>query len=104
MRLVTGERQARIVWNGPLRAGGGELEFVGSGIGGYPLRWASRVGQPDGRSSPEELLAARHAFCYAVALDATLSVGRHEPQQLDVMARVSLDRMDGGWFRISSRM
>jgi osmotically inducible protein OsmC len=48
------------------------------------------------------LLAARHASCYAMALNATLSVGRHEPQQLDVTARVSLDRKDGGRFRISS--
>ena len=82
--------------------GSGQLEFVSSDIGTYPLTWASRVEQPDGRTSPEELLAASHASCYAMALNGTLSVGRHEPQRLDVTAKVSLVPKDGGGFRISS--
>jgi lipoyl-dependent peroxiredoxin len=100
--MATAERQARIVWDGPLRAGSGQLEFASSGIGTYPLTWASRVERPDGRTSPEELLAANHASCYAMALNATLSVGRHEPQRLDVTTTISLDPKDGGRFRISS--
>jgi lipoyl-dependent peroxiredoxin len=100
--MATAERQARIVWEGPLRVGSGQLQFVSSGIGTYPLTWASRVEQPDGRTSPEELLAASHASCYAMALNATLSLGRHEPQRLDVTAKVSLDRRTAGGFRISS--
>lgn len=62
---------------GPVAAGSGELEFVSSGIGSYPVTWASRVERPDGRTSPEELLAASHAACYAMALNATL--GRDSP-------------------------
>jgi lipoyl-dependent peroxiredoxin len=88
--------------DGPLRAGSGQLEFVSSGIGTYPVTWASRVERPDGRTSPEELLAASHATCYAMALNATLSAGRHEPQRLDVTAKVSLDPKEGGGLRISS--
>jgi osmotically inducible protein OsmC len=90
------------VWDGPLRAGSGRLEFVSSGIGTYPVTWASRVDRPDGRTSPEELLAASHASCYAMALNATLSANRNEPQRLDVTATVSLDPKEGGGFRVSS--
>jgi lipoyl-dependent peroxiredoxin len=100
--VATAERQARIVWDGPLRAGSGQLAFVSSGIGTYPVTWASRVERPDGRTSPEELLAASHASCYAMALNATLSANRHEPQRLEVTAKVSLDTKEGGGFRISS--
>jgi osmotically inducible protein OsmC len=75
---------------------------VSSGIGTYPVTWASRVERPDGRTSPEELLAASHATCYAMALNATLSAGHHEPQRLDVTAKVSLDPKEGGGLRISS--
>jgi osmotically inducible protein OsmC len=45
---------------------------VSSGIGTYPVTWASRVERPDGRTSPEELLAASHATCYAMALNGSL--------------------------------
>jgi osmotically inducible protein OsmC len=100
--MATAERQARIVWDGPLRAGSGQLEFVSSGIGTYPVTWASRVERPDGRTSPEELLAASHASCYAMALNATLGANRHEPERLDITATISLDPKEGGGFRITS--
>lgn len=58
--MAMAERRARIVWQGPLRTGSGELQFVSSGIGTYPVTWASRVERPDGRTNPEELLAASH--------------------------------------------
>jgi lipoyl-dependent peroxiredoxin len=86
----------------PATAGSGQLEFVSSGLGTYPVTWASRVERPDGRTSPEELLAASHASCFAMALNATLSVGRREPQRLDVTTTISLDPKDGGGLRISS--
>src|SRR6266542_2169382 len=85
----------------PLPAGSGELEFVSSGIGSYPVTWASRVQRADGRTSPEELLAASHATCYAMALNATL--GRdNPPQRLEVTATVSLDPKEGGGFQVTS--
>jgi osmotically inducible protein OsmC len=99
--MATAERQARIAWEGPLQAGSGELEFVSSGIGRYPVTWASRVQRPDGKTSPEELLAASHAACYAMALNATLGRG-NPPQRLDVTATVSLDRKEGGGFQVTS--
>jgi lipoyl-dependent peroxiredoxin len=100
--MAIAERRTRVVWNGSLRDGAGELEFVSSGLGPYPVTWASRVEQPGGRTSPEELLAASHASCYAMALNATLGAARHQPQQLDVIATVSLDQKDGGGFQVTS--
>lgn len=99
--MAMAERRARIVWQGPLRAGSGELQFVSSGIGTYPVTWASRVERPDGRTSPEELLAASHAACYAMAFNATLADGGHPPQRLDVTATVSLDRKEGGGLQVT---
>src|SRR6266536_1650018 len=65
------------------------------------LAWASRVQRADGRTSPEELLAASHATCYAMALNATL--GRdNPPQRLEVTATVSLDPKEGGGFQVTS--
>jgi lipoyl-dependent peroxiredoxin len=100
--MATAERQARVHWEGPLPSGRGELEFASSGIGKYPVTWASRVEQPEGRTSPEELLAASHAACYAMAFSATLGRGNTPPERLDVTATVSLDAKQGGGFEVTS--
>lgn len=100
--MATAERQARVLWEGPLQHGSGELEFASSGIGTYPVTWASRVERPDGRTSPEELLAASHAACYAMALSATLGQAGNPPQRLNVTATVSLDPKEGGGFQVTS--
>jgi lipoyl-dependent peroxiredoxin len=71
--MAMAERQAHTVWEGSLQGGKGDLEFASSGIGRYPVTWASRVERPDGRTSPEELLAAAHAACYAMAFSNTLA-------------------------------
>jgi lipoyl-dependent peroxiredoxin len=96
------DRQAHTVWEGSLFEGSGELEFASSGIGKYPVTWASRVEQPEGRTSPEELLAASHAACYAMAFSATLGRGKTPPERLDVTATVSLDAKQGGGFEVTS--
>src|SRR5215207_1789449 len=100
--MVIAERRAQIVWDGPLQAGSGELEFLSSGIGTYPVTWASRVERPDGRTSPEELLAASHASCYAMALNGALSTERNLPQRLDITATIALDRKEGGGLQVIS--
>ena len=100
--MAMAERQARVQWEGSLQDGGGELEFASSGIGKYPVTWASRVQQPEGRTSPEELLAASHAACYAMAFSATLGRGGNDPERLDVTATVSLDPKEGGGVQVTS--
>src|SRR5919201_1153918 len=79
--MPTAERQAHTLWEGPLTSGKGDLEFASSGIGHFPVTWASRVEKADGRTSPEELLAAAHAACYAMALSHTLTQAGNPPDQ-----------------------
>ena len=100
--MAMAERQARVQWEGSLQDGGGDLEFASSGIGKYPVTWASRVHEPEGRTSPEELLAASHAACYAMAFSAALGRGGNPPERLDVTATVSLDPKEGGGIQVAS--
>jgi lipoyl-dependent peroxiredoxin len=100
--MPTAERRARVVWEGSLTEGSGDLEFASSGIGKYPVSWPARVEQPNGRTSPEELLAAAHAACYAMALSATLGRGGNQPERLDVTATVTLDPKAGGGVEVTS--
>jgi osmotically inducible protein OsmC len=95
------DRQAHTTWEGSLFEGSGELEFASSGLGRYPVTWASRVETPDGRTSPEELLAAAHASCYSMALSNTLAQDGHAPERLHVVATVSLDPKQGGGIEVT---
>jgi osmotically inducible protein OsmC len=61
-------RNARAHWEGTLLEGEGTVELTSSGIGTYPITWASRAESADGRTSPEELIAAAHASCFSMAL------------------------------------
>jgi osmotically inducible protein OsmC len=95
------DRQAHTVWEGSLFEGKGEVEFVSSGIGRFPITWASRVEKADGRTSPEELIAAAHASCYAMALSNTLAGDGTPPERLHVVATVSLDPKQGGGVEVT---
>jgi len=66
-----------------------------------PVSWASRTESPDGRTSPEELVAAAHASCYCMALSAGLSGAGTPPESLEVSASVTFAEVDGGW-KVSS--
>jgi osmotically inducible protein OsmC len=94
--MAMAERRAHALWEGALAGGKGDLEFASSGIGRYPITWASRVEKADGRTSPEELLAASHAACYAMAFSNTLDQAGTPPERLHVTATVSLDPKEGG--------
>jgi lipoyl-dependent peroxiredoxin len=84
------ERTARVTWSGDLMSGNGRIESVGSGaFGGLDVTWASRAEQPQGRTSPEELIAAAHAACFSMALSNVLAKQGAPPEQLDVEARVT---------------
>lgn len=90
------ERHARTTWSGPLASGSGTIGEGSSGaLDGLDVTWASRTQQPEGRTSPEELLAAAHSSCFSMAL--ALRLGEHgaTPQRLQVEAVVSLDEIDG---------
>lgn len=100
--MAKAERQAEVVWEGSLIQGKGTIVRVGSGaIGQLPITWASRTERSDGKTSPEELIAAAHAACYAMALSHTLAQAGTPAQQLDVTATCAFEQVGGG-FKITT--
>jgi osmotically inducible protein OsmC len=99
--MATAERQARTTWEGPLPTGSGSVELVSSGIGSFPVTWASRTEQPEGKTSPEELIAGAHATCYAMSLAATLGRTATAPRRVVVTATVDFAPKQGGGFHIT---
>ncbi len=92
--MALAERQAQAVWQGTLPAGSGRLTVGSGAVGELPVTWASRTERPDGKTSPEELLAAAQASCYAMALSLTLTEAGHPPERLTVSARCTLDMVN----------
>ena len=98
-------RTASVTWNGDLVAGNGTINQVTStAISGLPVTWASRTEEPDGRTSPEELVAAAHASCYAMAFSFGLGNAGTPPQKLEVSATVTFDRVAEGFKVVSSAL
>jgi osmotically inducible protein OsmC len=98
-------RRADVVWEGDLMSGSGVVSAGSSGrFEKLPVSWGSRTEDPAGRTSPEELLAAAHASCFAMALSAALARGQTPPRRLEVNAAVTFDRVDPGWRVISSAL
>ena len=96
------EREASVVWQGDLLNGTGTIETVTSGaLGGLPVSWPSRSGAANGQTSPEELLAAAHAACFAMAFSHELTGAGSAPERLEVSARVGFDPKVGGGFEVS---
>lgn len=90
------ERVTQTTWEGPLASGEGKLSEGSSGaLDGLALTWASRTEQPGGKTSPEELAAAAHSSCFAMALALKLGENHTPPQRLDVTATVILEAVDG---------
>jgi len=65
-----------------------------------PVTIASRVGDPEGKTSPEELLAAAHATCYVTSLGGELARARTPPERLDVHCTITMDEVEGLGHRI----
>ena len=87
---MAAERRAEVTWRGDLMRGGGTIERVGSGvIGGIDVSWPSRTEDPDGQTSPEELIAAAHAGCFSMALSHALAQAGNEPRELKTSATVT---------------
>lgn len=90
--MATVERSSHALWEGSLAEGGGSFSAVTSGaLEDYPVTFVSRVQSPEGRTSPEEMIAAAHATCYAMALANTLSQKGDPPQRLTVDAVCHFD-------------
>lgn len=88
-------RSAKTTWTDSLAAGQGVIDGESHGIEGVEVTWASRVEDPQGRTSPEELCAAAHSSCFAMALGLKLGEAKLVPRTLEVAAKVTLDEVDG---------
>jgi len=84
------DRTAHVSWSGSLMEGGGTITSVGSGaFGPLDVTWASRAEESDGRTSPEELIAAAHAACFSMALSHGLANAGTPAESLDTSATVT---------------
>jgi osmotically inducible protein OsmC len=96
------DRKAQIDWEGDVRKGGGTLHLATSGAGGdLPVSLPTRAGESNGQTSPEELIAASHAGCYAMALSMVLGQQGHAPDKLDASAVVTLEPKEGGGYELT---
>jgi osmotically inducible protein OsmC len=90
--MATAERRAEVVWRGDLFKGSGTFDLASSGAAqDLPVTWASRTERHDGRTSPEELITAAHASCYAMALSNVLAQMGNEPEELNISAVCTFD-------------
>jgi osmotically inducible protein OsmC len=84
------DRSASVTWQGDLMSGNGEIEEVPSGaFGPLQVTWSARAEDSNGKTSPEELLAAAHATCFSMALAHGLAQGGHAPDRLQASATVT---------------
>ena len=98
-------REARAIWNGDLLSGTGVVSALSSGkFSEVPVSWSARTEAPGGKSSPEELLAAAHASCFAMALSADLAKAGTKPSRLEVRSRVTFDKVGDSWTVVSSEL
>ena len=90
------DRKAEVVWHGDLMSGSGTIAQVGSGaFGPLDVSWASRAEEPNGKTSPEELIAAAWAACFSMALSHGLAQAGTPPEQLETSATVTFQPGEG---------
>lgn len=95
------ERRAEATWEGSLFEGGGRVTLASSGVANdLAVSWPARTEEPGGKTSPEELIAAAHASCFAMSLSNILAQNDTPPDRLDVGATSSFEKTDAG-FRLT---
>lgn len=82
-------RNASTHWEGALADGAGKVTLLSSGLGTYDVSWPARAEEPNGKTSPEELIAAAHSACFSMALSHGLGQAGTPPTSLDVSAAVT---------------
>jgi lipoyl-dependent peroxiredoxin len=94
------QRDAEVTWEGNVARGSGSISGGTGAFENLPYSLATRIEKQDGKTSPEELLAAAHAACYAMSLAGELAGAGFAPDHLDVRAVVTLDQVEDGSHRI----
>jgi osmotically inducible protein OsmC len=101
--MATFERHVDVEWQGSVTEGKGEAK-AGTGAFSLPVTFPSRVGEAGGKTSPEELMAAAHAACYAMALNGTLGRKGASADRTLVTATITADKGEGGIVIQSSKL
>ena len=81
-------RKASTTWNGGLADGSGKVTLQSSGVGAFDVSWPARSEEPNGKTSPEELIAGAHSSCFSMALSNVLGKAGHPPTRLETSAEV----------------
>ena len=82
-------RKATTHWTGSLTEGKGQVSLQSSGLGTYDVSWPARSEEPNGMTSPEELIAAAHSSCYCMALSGALTKAGHTVESIETTADVT---------------
>ena len=90
------ERSATTIWEGGLTDGSGSFNVGSGAFGPQDVSWARRTEDPEGATSPEELIAAAHAACYSMAFSYALQNNGTPPQRLEVTSKVGFGPKEGG--------
>ena len=93
-------READVAWEGTVSRGSGVASATSSGAFALPFTIASRIGDPEGKTSPEELLAAAHGACFVTSLGAELARAGTPPESLNVRCTITMDAVEGAGHRI----
>ena len=93
--MVSVRRTAEITWNGSIARGSGVASGGSGAVHDLPMTLASRLGEPAGKTSPEELIAAAHAGCFTMSLGSILASKDTPPERLQVTATVTLETSGG---------
>lgn len=94
---MAAKRMATAVWEHDLLKGSGRVEGGTKAFAALPVTWVARTEQAGGKTSPEELLAAAHASCFAMAFSATLARNQHPPERLTVTSEATFDKVGDAW-------
>ena len=88
-------RTANAHWEGSLMEGKGQVSLDSSKVGTYDVTWAARSNEPDGMTSPEELIAAAHSTCFSMSLSNELTKAGHTVETIDTKAEVTFQPGEG---------
>ena len=88
-------RKAEVAWEGSIARGAGVVTATSSGAFTLPVTLASRIAEPEGKTSPEELLAAAHATCFITSIGSELARAGTPPEHLDVRCTITMDEVEG---------
>ena len=99
--MALARRRAEVGWKGTLEEGRGSFTVGSWMVGEIPVTWSSRTSPEEESTSPEELMAAAHSSCYAMALSLVLGERGTPPESIDVQAACTLDAVSEG-FRITT--